>query len=81
MGFLPLMVCMLSVDTLLFHSNLFRQAGAILWLAVAVLAILCRLVLRGTTQQQQPLRVRDTLHIMDGCSPRSKPHCMCLLSM
>lgn len=78
MDFPSLMVRMLSVDTLLFHTDLLPQAGEILWLTVAVLAILCRLVSRVTTRRQQPLRVRDTLHIMMVAAlDRSRTLCAC----
>lgn len=64
MDFLPLMVRTLSVDTPLFHIDSHRQACEILWLTVAMVVILCRLVLRVTTQRQQPLLVRDPSHVL-----------------
>jgi len=62
--FLPLMVRTLSVDTPLFYTDSLRQAGEILWLTVALFVILCRLVLRVTTQRQRPLRVLDPSHML-----------------
>lgn len=64
MDFLPLMVRTLSVDTPLFYTDSLRQAGEILWLTVAVFVILCRLVLRVTTQRQRPLRVLNPFHML-----------------
>lgn len=64
MDFLPLMVRTLSVDTPLFYTDSLRQAGEILWLTVAVFVILCRLVLRVTTQRQRPLRVLNPFHVL-----------------
>jgi hypothetical protein len=63
LDFLPLMVRTLRGDTPLFHTDSLRLADEILWLTVAVFVILCRLVLRVTTQRQRPLRVLDPSHV------------------
>ena len=72
--YLALMVCTLSGDTPLFHTDSLRQAGEILWLTVAVFVILCRLVLRVTTQRQRPLLVRDLFHVLVAMLDRGRTY-------
>jgi hypothetical protein len=60
--FFPLMVRPMCVDVQFFPTDSLRQAAEILWLTVALLAILCRRILRVAPHRQQSLLVFDPSH-------------------